>query len=647
MFYTKPSGIQQLSHPLLNNVNGLYLFNDYQSGSVMDYSGKGNHFEFPSSNRPSWNGEGVEFNDDYERVDTVTHGKNIIKPSGTIALKYRWTTSQLYYYMVSPTSGFNEFSFLFYPDDSIDVYFSQVLKTSGLEYSTILDGDEHIIVLSWSPTKLIIVIDYNEVTDLTGTYTLPNDSYLETIGFGGRRDNTERSSGGVISWAVFLDCYLNYNSIITMIDESFAYEFFKTNNSYGYVSVISSIEGIIDGAVGPANGSVIGQQTREGIIDGLVGPANGSIIGQQTREGIVDGAVGPANGSIIGESTNLGIIDGLVGPANGSMTGQQTREGIIDGAVGPANGSIIGLVQADVEGIIDGLVGPANGSVIGQQTREGIIDGLVGPANGSIIGFIGNYGSMSGAVGPANGSMTGQQTREGVIEGAVGPANGSIIGELTNLGIVSGLVGPANGSMIGFVQSDVEGIISGLVGPANGSMIGFTPVEFNEGVIGGSVGPARGYLYERRDSMADFGFKTHEIVISSTFNMLYPQLVFPIINMNKNDVANGIIIIKDNLIAAINTIDLYVYESIPITVNGVSYWTTTSQNLRTPDIFRAEGYIESYKQKIKWRFDPTALPYNSVSLYYGLFVKVNKVDDAAIGQAYIEIIIKILNNQIA
>lgn len=137
-----------------------------------------------------------------------------------------------------------------------------------------------------------------------------------------------------------------------------------------------------------------------------------------------------------------------------------------------------------------------------------------------------------------------------------------------------------------------------------------------------------------------FGFQEKTNIYHSDIDIVYPQLVFPIVNINVNDVATGIIKFKRNVIKSIDTITKQVYVAFPFS----NYWRREAINLQVEELFNTESYIDSGRQFIRWRFDPSSLSITDKSVYYVLFLKVNKINNAFIGQAYIEIVIKILDN---
>jgi len=649
-------------HPLYKNINGFYMLNNNSGESVVDLSPHRNDFVFPDTNKPSWEGEGIEFNTDYARLDSTANGSKLITPSGTVAFLYQNTTARAtYHYFLSPTSGYSDMSF-YMQSSSARLYhrgnYSELSVTDDYD-----DGTPKIIVVSWSLGLAELTINGIMNGSSVGVVDMP--SSITTLGFGGRRDATYRAVDGVITWAIFLNRFLTVDEINEFITADLPNELLR-REIVNYVSAVTDIEGTIDGSVS-IDGLVEAEQTREGTVDGSVS-IDGLIEVEQTREGTVDGSVS-IDGLIDGSVSIDGLITGLVqsdveGTIDGSVNvdglveAEQTREGTIDGSVS-VDGLITGSlgISATIDGSvsIDGLItseltnlstidGSVNvdGLVEVEQTREGTIDGSVS-IDGLITGSLGISATIDGSV-SVDGLITSELTNLSTIDGSVN-VDGLVEAEQTREGTIDGSVS-IDGLITGLVQPDIEGTIAGSVS-IEGLISAFTQVEFNTGFIGGIVGPIRGYFYERRDPLADFGFKTHVDIVSSFLKLPYPQLIYPIMNINKNDVANGTILLKEGLITTINTIGLYVYEAEQVTLGGISYWRTTTANLRNSAIMEASAYTERYKQKINWRFDPTALPSDSNSLYYGLFLKVNEADDASIGQAYIELVVKILNNLIA
>jgi len=172
-----------------------------------------------------------------------------------------------------------------------------------------------------------------------------------------------------------------------------------------------------------------------------------------------------------------------------------------------------------------------------------------------------------------------------------------------------------------------------------------TPVEL---IINNTIPLPQLYVYERRDPVADFGYPQQQEILVSSLKLLYPQGVFPVVSVNKNDVFSSRILFKDNVLPTIDTVLLALYECEPVVPSDPlavdNAWRTIGANIW------GEGMVSQTNEKnlctseLTVRFDPTTLPDWSTSIYYFIPVIVNKNDDSTVPQAYIELIIKILNH---
>jgi hypothetical protein len=237
----QPKTIKQInpSHYLYKHIKGLYLLNNGSGETVVDRSPHRNDFVFPDSNKPSWNGEGLEFNASYERVNSSVPSRTLINSEGTLILMYCNTVSSTFYYFVSPPTGYTDVAFYFLPSNNqYQLSFGQDSSQYYIdEPLDILDGEWHLMAFAWhqSDDKRKIWIDGRSDLAVTGgTFVIPD---LNFIGFGGRVDNSNRSCGGIINWSIFLDYYMSDEVLNNLVNDNFPNSLFEVDN-YPYLPAV-------------------------------------------------------------------------------------------------------------------------------------------------------------------------------------------------------------------------------------------------------------------------------------------------------------------------------------------------------------------------------------------------------------------------
>ena len=131
------------------------------------------------------------------------------------------------------------------------------------------------------------------------------------------------------------------------------------------------------------------------------------------------------------------------------------------------------------------------------------------------------------------------------------------------------------------------------------------------------------------------------MIKKNIINFDYPLKELPVIEVNQNSTASGEIFINDEEIEEASTITGTVYVVTPPS-SSTQNWVRSGNDLYSSTILSltsrkmSDGTIV-----VKYSFDPSAISGIADGNFYGVTIKLNADDDAAVKQAGIELIFKI------